>query len=196
MAPAALFMTVVWAGCGRDARLAGRQIPTVTVRAVSHYGLNLDPQASPEQVAFAALRAIREDFEAKTKDDREKALAIQFDLAAADEIAARNPTSASRNEFVYKVVRAWTPTVSHYAHDFETDWERAKQRLILRESNEAATKKQNAAEKSVAMLVNDPSGDPNARVVLLVWLVKDGGFWRVTHLGFDPQRRSIEGRES
>ena len=27
--------------------------------------------------------------------------------------------------------------------------------------------------------------NPNARVVLVVWLVKDSGFWRVTHLGFD-----------
>ena len=34
-------------------------------------------------------------------------------------------------------------------------------------------------------------GDPNARVVMVIYLAQDSGFWRVLHLGFDQARRSI-----
>ncbi len=183
--------SAAWLGCSQDARLAGHQIPSVTVRSVTHYGLTLDQQASPEEVAFVALRAIRDDFEAKTPRARKDALAIQFDLAAANEIQNRNRTSTSRDEFIYKAVRSWTPTVSHYAPNFETEWERAKPRLIRRESKEPV--QPNVVACEMAMEVNDPGGDNNARVVLVVWLAKDSGLWRVTHLGFDPERRSIVG---
>jgi hypothetical protein len=46
-------------------------------------------------------------------------------------------------------------------------------------------------ECEVLMEVDDPSGDPNARVVMIVYLARDKGFWRVLHLGFDQTRRSI-----
>jgi hypothetical protein len=43
----------------------------------------------------------------------------------------------------------------------------------------------------VVMEVDDPSGDPNARVVMIIWLARDNGFWRVVHLGFDATARSV-----
>ena len=87
----------------------------------------------------------------------------------------------------------WTPTVSHYAHDFETDWDQAKTRLVRRDFPSTALKIATGATK-VVMEVDDPSGDRDACVVLVVWLVRDSGFWRVTHLGFETGKRSIDGK--
>jgi hypothetical protein len=177
-----------WCACGRDARLAGQKIPTFKGGTVSHYGVTLDQQASPEQVAFVLLRAIREDFEADGHEEREKALAVQYDLPAANELQARNRTRAQRDEFIYKVVQRWTPTVAYYARNFDTDWNQAQNRLIRREGRSAPRSKLGGASCEVLLEVDDP-GDDRGRVVLTVWLVQDSGYWRVLHLGFQPARR-------
>ncbi len=192
---ATAFGVAVCLGCSRDVRLAGREIPTVSVRTVTLYGVTLDEHATPEQVAYVALRAIRDDFLASSRAAREDALEKQFDVSAAKLIESRNRTSLSRDEYVYHVVYRWTPTVSHYVHDFATDWEAAKARLIRRDSVTEGSSDEDVRECEVRMEVDDPSGDPNARVVLVVWLAKDSGFWRVLHLGFDRTRRSVVGTE-
>ena len=76
--------------CRRDVRLADKKLRNPTVKAVSAYGMTLDEQASPQQVAFATLRAIRDDFLAPDREAREKALDIQFELCAANKISERN----------------------------------------------------------------------------------------------------------
>jgi len=181
--------SAVWCGCGGDARLAGHKIRKATVRSVTHYGVTLDQQATPEQVAFVVLRAIRDDVSAKTKEDREAALDKQFDLCAANDLQKRNRTSMPGDEFVHSVVYHWAPTVSHYVVDFETDWEKASVRLVRTKPN--TDLKASPQECEVYMELADPSGDPKARVVMVIWMVQDGGFWRVTHLGFDSTRRSV-----
>jgi len=178
-------------GCGRDVRLAGRKLRTVVVKAVNHYGVTLDERASAEQVAYVLLRAIRDDVRAVTPAEREAALDVQFDLAAANEIQARNRSSMARDEWVYNVVYRWVPTVSHYVGDFETEWDNARVRFVRRGPEPAKDPPSPNAECEVAMTVADPNGDPNAQVVIVVWLAQDKGFWRVLHLGFDPKRRSV-----
>ena len=175
-----------WCGCGRDVRLAGKRIRHVEVKEASHYGVSLDKSSTPEQVAFVALRAIREDFFAPDPKAREAALDIQFDVAAADIIAARNRTSLGRNEYVHHVVTAWTPAVAHYAGSFESD----SQKAIAKFKNRGPSKSSGgeAAECELAMEVADPSNDPAASVVMLIRLAKDGGFWRVLNFGFEPRR--------
>jgi hypothetical protein len=177
-------------GCSRDVRLAGRAVPHVQVRAVSHYGLTLDSRASPEQVGFVLLRAIREDVEAKTAAEREKALAVQFDLAAANVIQARNKTKMARDEFIYNVVYRWAPTVSHYVAQFDLEWEKMQPRLVR--LDRAADQGAAPGECEVLMQLDDPGGDANAGAVLVVWLVQDSGLWRVTHLGFKPGMRKLQ----
>jgi hypothetical protein len=181
-------------GCARDVHLAGVEIPHVEVKPVTHYGLSLDEHATPEQVVFAAMRAIREDFEAgfgaEGKAKREAALNIQFDLCAADTITATNPTRLVRDEYIYNVVYRWTPTVSHYVGDLPTTWEEAQSRLVRRPISGSKDARVKAEQTEVAMLVNDPDGEPDAAVVLVAWLAKDKGLWRITHFGFD-QRRSV-----
>jgi hypothetical protein len=183
-----------WGGCHRDAHLADQQLRHPEVKTVTHYGLTLDQDATPKQVAYVLLRAIRDDSLAKTKEDRERALDIQFDLCAATEIANANPTSLTRDELIFEIVHHWTPTLSHYVDDFETEWEKAKARFAV-----SHTKSRNEAESGpdeckVLMQLNDPSGDPNARVVIVIWLVRDEGYWRVLRPGFDPYHRSIKRR--
>ena len=187
----ALALLTVATSCQRDVRLAGKKIPKVTVRPVTMYGMTLDATASPEQVAFAALRAIREDFDAKDAAAREAALAKQFDLCAANHIDSRRSSSLERDEYIYNVVYRWTPTVSHYVGDFPAEWTSAQARLHRREPK-LSNKTTGATEMTeVAMEVKDPGGEPDASVVLLVWLAKDDGLWRVSHFGFDRERRTV-----
>jgi hypothetical protein len=184
---------VLCAACNRDVRLADRKLRSVTVKAVTHYGVTLDQNGSPQQVAYVLLRAIRDDFLARTEEDREAALDKQFEICAANRIAARNRAYANRDELIYNVVYRWTPTVSHYVHDFETDWEKAKGRFAIGGPRPLQNSEDNSMECEVFMEVDDPSGDPNARVVMVIYLAQDKGFWRVLHLGFDQRRRSIGG---
>lgn len=177
--------------CNRDVRLDDQKVRSVTVKAVSHYGETLDENASPERVAYVALRAIREDALAQTDEEREKALDTEFDVCAADELQRVNGTSRSRDEWVHSVVYHWTPTVDHYAADLPTSWEDAKKRLVNRGVKPIPDHPGGANQCELAMVVADPSGDPRSNVVLLVWLAEDSGFWRVTHFGFDRTTRSL-----
>ena len=189
LAATAASALAVWCGCGSDARLAGHRIRSVTVRSVTHYGLTLDQQGTPQQVAFVLLRAIRDDVSAKTKDDREAALDKQFDLCAANVLEKKNPTKMPRDEFIHSVVYHWAPTVSHYVGDFETEWDKAAARLVRKKSTADSTS--SLEECEVHMELADPGGDLKARVVMVIWMARDEGFWRVTHLGFDPTKRSV-----
>ncbi len=187
----------IGAGCTRDVRLAGKKLRSITVGVKTHFGMTLDKQATPDQVAYVLLRAIREDVSAKTPADREKALDVQFDLAAVGAIEATNRTHMDRNEYLYNVVYRWAPTVSHYAQDLPLEWDAAKSRLVASSPTPVKDSRDGSQECEVRLGLSDPSGDPNARVVLIVWLVQDSGFWRVTHLGFDSARRTlVEGQSN
>ncbi len=179
-------------GCSRDVRLAGRDVRSVTVGPVDHYGMKLDEEATPEQVTYVLLRAIRDDFLASNPEQRKAGLDIQFDICAANVIRGKNRMGMSPDEFVYNVVYRWTPTVSHYVDNFETDWELAKARFVRGAPEPANRSDADPNEFKVLMELDDPSGEPDARVVMVVWLARDSGFWRVLHLGFDPRRRTIE----
>jgi len=185
-----LCLIVPWLGCRQDAVLGNRSIKTVTVRSVTHYGVTLDQNAAPNEVAYVALRAIRDDFLAKTPAERDVALDTQFDLVAANVLGQRNRSPLTRDEWVNQVVYLWTPTISHYVRDIETDLDGLKSRLVVSKVRETNGTK----ECNVFLEVADPSGDPNARVVLAVYMAQDSGHWRVLHFGFVQDRRSISTR--
>lgn len=177
-------------GCSRDVRLAGKNVrKNVSVKPVTLYGQTLDEKASPKQVAYAVLMAIRDDFLASNEIEREAALDKQFDLCAPTIIAQKYRFGQTRDESVYQVVHRWTPTVSHYVGDFPTDWETADKRLVALKNKNASGGE--GLETQLVMEVNDPSGDPNARVVLAVYLAQEQKLWRATHLGFATSVRSI-----
>lgn len=179
-------------GCKRDVRLAGRDIPDVTVQTVTHYGLTLDEEATPQQVTYVLLRAIRDDFLATDQAARDAAIDRQLEVSAANEIYRLHPPTLDRAGTVYKVVHRWTPTIAHYVSDLETDWEKALGRFRLRGPQPAADSATGATECQIIMELADPSGDPKANVLLVVGLVQDSGYWRVFRVGFTPTKRSLK----
>ena len=192
----AVAAAAILCGCERDARLADHTLRDPEVKTVTHYGMTLDEKASPEQVAYVLLMALRDDFLAPTDEERQRALDVQFDLCAADTLEAWNTGSLSRSEFIFEVVYHWTPTVSHYVNDFATQWEKAKTRLVATRPKPAKGPQADAMECTVMMELNDPSGDANARVVMLISLVQEKGYWRVRRIGFDPSRRTLKDRST
>lgn len=185
LAPVVMFF---WCGCGRDVRLAGQKLRDVNVRTVTHYGLTLDEQAEPEQVAFVLLRAMRDDALAQSPEDREAALDRQFDVAAGGAITSLTPAGFTAAETLHRVVSHWTPVVGHYAANFDFDWEAAKDRLVRLS---IAQTKGETQECQVLMELDSPDGDPNARAVLIIGLIQEKGFWRVYRVGFVPNQRAI-----
>lgn len=170
----------VGCGCGGGSHFDARDVLEVEVRPVTLYSMTLDASASPEEVAFAALSAVRDDFEATSREARTRAIASQFDLAAINVLAGRNRTRLDDHEFVYDVVYHWTPTVSHYSGDFPKTAEEARSRFVRRLESDG--------QVELAMVVADPEDDPRAQVVMAVWLARDKGIWRVLHFGFDRKR--------
>lgn len=191
---AAVLTMIAVSGCSRDVRLAGQKLRDVQVGTVTHYGLTLDENASPKKVAFVLLRAMREDFEASSDAEREAALDVQFDVAAANELQKFNTTGLTREEALFNFVYHWTPTVSHYAEQFPTEWDKAESRF-LQVTPKADPEKHGPDESQVLLEVNDPGGDPNGGAVLVVSLVKDKGYWRVLRVGFTPKLRELPGRK-
>lgn len=182
---------VVVVGCDRDARLADHNLRHPVIKTVTHYGKTLDQKATPAEVTYVLLRAMRDDFTASSKEERERALDVQFDVCAADELESRRMTSLSRDEYLYEVVYRWTPTVAHYVGDFETDWDKASKRLVTAVQRPAPGGTPDAMMTDVLMAVADPSGDPNAGVVIQITLITDKGYWRVLNVAFDSSRRSL-----
>lgn len=179
-------------GCGRDARLVGKELPTdLAVRSVTHYGLTLDEKATPKEVGFVLMRALREDFEAKDKAARATAMNVLYDVTATNEVIALQPDGQSSAETIYTLVKQWTPTVAHYASQLPTEWEAAKDRFVATNPQPSKSGREGVMECQVLYQLEDPKGDPNGRVVLYGALVQDKGFWRVRSVGFVPNRRVL-----
>lgn len=179
-------------GCGRDARLADHRLRDPKVRDVEHYGLRLDKDATPQQVVFVLLRALRDDCQAATASDRESALDVQFDVAAASELRASSTSGRAPAEFLYRMVYHWAPTVCYYAAQLPTEWAAAKDRFVLVGPLPSRNSRAATEESFVLMQFDDPAGDPNGDVVLSVNLVRDGGFWRVRRVGYEPSHRKLK----
>ncbi|MCH8148342.1 MAG: hypothetical protein IH987_10165 [Planctomycetes bacterium] len=177
--------------CDRDARLAGRNLRDVTVGTVTHYGATLDKSATPEQVTYVLLRAIRDDFKAKTSEEREAALDKLFDVSAAGHLTQGKASEIDRQETVFKIVNRWTPTVAHYVDDIETDWEKARLRLKISGLQPVTNRTDGTQQCKVITQLADPGGNPNAAVLLSVQLVQDSGYWRVLALQFLNSRRDL-----
>lgn len=178
-------------GCNRDVRLADAKLRDVTVKPVTHYGVTLDAQASPEQVAFVALQAVRDDFLAESAEAREAALDVQFAISAATVLDMAKGSTRTRREQLHYIVMHWTPTVSHYVGDFPKTLEEAQSRFRRSAARTRKSGNTEVEQCEVLMEAADPSGDPRAQVVMMVHLARDSGLWRVLYFGFDRNRRSL-----
>lgn len=178
-------------GCDRNPRLADTDIRSVTVRPVTHYGITLDDTATPEQTTFVLLKAMREDFHASNDAQRKAALDVLFDVAAADAIVARTLTSLNRDEVIHQIVNRWTPTVSHYVDDFDTEWEPVLDRFVRVGPKLVGNAGFDVHECQILMEVGDGGGDLRDQVLLAVSLIQEQGLWRVQQVGFVADTRLL-----
>lgn len=186
----ACFVAMMLSSCSRDVRLTGKKLRNPKVETVTVYGQLLDPQAEPEKVAYAALRAIRDDFLAPNPEVREEALDKQFSVCAPNAIIKKNNTANSGEEFLYNVVSRWTPAISHYVDQFPQDWDTAKAQLIKHDIKAMPDSKKGLDGVEVWLQVRDP-GAEHSEAVVVVWLVQESGYWRVVHVGFQQGKRSV-----
>lgn len=188
---------LIWVGsggCREDARLVEHKIPHVEVTTVRDQGVELGPEATPVEVAFVLLRAVRDDVLAgSNRQAREQALQRQMAVADPDFIFGRyrqimGPRAVyERDEWVYKAVSRWAPAAAFYVDSFDFDLEAARSRLRVRPTSE---REQWPGETvQVDLPVKHPGGVTGADVVVRVRLHKhEGGYWRVFHLGFAKTR--------
>jgi hypothetical protein len=182
------------AGCGEDARLAEHDVPSITVQTVSDQGVELGPGADPEEVVFVLLRAIRDDVMAGSdREARRQALLRQLAVCDPDYIyqlytSTMGPRAVhGRDEWVYKKVNLWAPTLAHYVDSFDLDVEKAKKRMVSRPTSEREPWPGETVRVDLA--AKDPDELPGADVVVRVRLHKhESGHWRVFHVGFGKTR--------
>ena len=192
-------LTALTTGC-KDPHLAGAQIPHVTV-AVVHTpdGVTLNENSSPVEVAYAFLRAARDDYLAARgdgkRDEQKAAFGRQIQLAAARRITAdldrtRNrktlPVQHSRDESVFQIVRVWTPIVAYYVDDFAADRDDMVGRM-----------RTNLTPSGDAIVYVDVShGNSHATVQVLLSREPDDEdpskrYWRIYQVGFaDPRAQT------
>ncbi len=183
---------VVLPGCSEQPRNTGDRIrETIEVRTVTHQGMTLDTSATPQQVVFALLQAVRDDFNAgDDRAAREEAFDRQLELCAPDHIYERSArTNFAQNRAVQRVVWKWTPILSHYIGDFPSTLAEAESRLIVQTPKHAG--KQSDTWQTAYIELADPGGEPNASVVAVIRLVREKGHWRVLQVGFAKQRRHL-----
>jgi len=187
------------AGCTENARLADQELRHAEVHTVHDQGLELGPDASPQDVVFVLLRAIRDDVRAAS--DREagrEALARQLAVCDADFIyddyrrVFGQRAVADRDEWVHQQVRLWAPTLAHYVAGL--DFDRPTAETLLRVGKPGQHYKWPGQTVAVELPLADPQGHPRRGVVARIWLHQhDLGYWRVFHVGFSRSRPQPSG---
>lgn len=186
-------LLLVGASCSRDVRLAGRDIPeNVQVKTITEYGIFLDESATPKQVAFVLLRALKEDFLAASPKERAAALHVEFEVCAPETIVSKLPDILTHDELLYRVVDHWAPTVGLYVGDIDSSFEKMETRFVQRGLRQVTGAAEGVMECKILIVLNEPSGNPNAAVVLALAMIQEEKHWRVERLAFAPTVRSLD----
>ncbi|MCH9002448.1 MAG: hypothetical protein IIC02_07720 [Planctomycetes bacterium] len=75
--------------------------------------------------------------------------------------------------------------------DIETDWEKARVRLRVFGLESVKNRNDGTQQCKIMTQLADPSGDPNAAVLLNIQLIQDSGYWRVLGLAYENSRRDL-----
>ena len=183
---------LILTGCGRDARLADRNIRDVTVHTVTKYGQVLDTNATPKQVVYVLLHAIVDDYAAgDNRDQREVALDTQFALCAPEEIkrraAGRGQLTPQRaREGLYAAVSHWAPALGFYRESFKGDFDSLAERMLVA----VDAKNPNVATVYLNLRHPHPPEGQDADAVARFGLVKESGYWRIWWVGFERTTRN------
>lgn len=171
--------------------------PELTVETVEAYDVTLDEDATPKQVGYVLLRALRDDVlaaqEGKRKEQRE-AHELAFRLSAPTLIGERIPENQvraaadpdqERDARIFDITYHWAPIVAHYIESFPTDLAEARARFELIEGQV-----DNKAYLTIPLTHNPDASDPADRgeVTLKIELFKETAgektFWRVARLSY------------
>jgi hypothetical protein len=195
----ALFLS----GC-KDPSLADQEIPPVSIGPVeTPYGLTLDENASPKDVAYVFLRAARDDYraaQASKIEEQKAALYLQIALAAADDISGEidrlydrksMPVQRSRDEAVYKLAISWTPTVAHYVDNFTDDRAAMQARMIV-QPNLSRSSSNKPRSTDVLFRVSRDESNAMIRISLIEQTGSDQKrYWRIAEVGYGDPRPGL-----
>jgi hypothetical protein len=183
--------------CSKETVLRGETVRHVVVGPVTDQGIVLDENATPKQVTYVALKAIRDDVLADGDHEaREAAFDRELAVCAPDAIFRHyrrffGSYPVERDESVHKCVRMWAPTLDRYVGNFDFDWPTAQQKMLQLKPRTSSPDE----GQSVTVLLEAADPDPNvvgdASVVIRIELVQENGFWRVSHVGFHPRVRHL-----
>ncbi len=104
--------------------------------------MTLDENATPEQVVWVLLSAIREDVRTKVDtQDWNDLMKLQCQLANVELLRSRVDT-AGRGRYLdsdslfFSIVRGWAPALNGYAEYFDDEFEAAKARMTSKPIND------------------------------------------------------------
>ena len=109
---------------------------------VTSHGMTLDENATPEQVVWVLLSAIREDVRTKVNSPEWKDLMkLQCRLANVELLRSRADTSErgrhlDRDGLFFGIVRGWAPALNYYAESFDDEFEAAKAKMTSKPIND------------------------------------------------------------
>ncbi len=109
---------------------------------VTSHGMTLDENATPEQVVWVLLSAIREDVRTKVNtQDWKDLMKLQCQLANVELLRSRAGTAGrGRNldsdGLFFSIVRGWAPALNWYAESFDDEFEAARARMTSKPIND------------------------------------------------------------
>jgi hypothetical protein len=177
-------------GCD-DPTLAGSTLDAgeIPEGPLEVYGLTLDDHASPRDVAYAALRLLKDEAAAYKEQDAEKRRQIFIQccqLAARDQLyegyqqlLKRDvmPVEITPGQAVQKLVMYWGPIVAHYLDSVDTDYDRATAQMFERALPNGTR----------AWVLYDVTGRDGRPATVRIDMFHTPGGWRITRIGFNAR---------
>ena len=193
-----ILLAAALAGC-QNQEAPPETLKAIVVGPVELYGLHLGAQATPQQVTYALMQALRDTAKAGQRHDRQafkKGIEVQLQLCAPSRIysnvdinaAPAAAASPEQSAVVYKIVKLWAPIAARYVDCFEVDAAKAI----------AAMRAAQVSDKDVRVSYDVVDPTDQTRVVFQVYLTQEPGtepghtsekFWRVYRLDYAPYGR-------
>ncbi len=166
---------------------------------VTSHGMTLDENATPEQVVWVLLSAIREDVRTKVNtQDWKDLMKLQCRLANVELLRSRVDSigrgiKPDSDGLFFTIVRGWAPALNCYTDYFDDEFEAAKARMTSEPKNDTRLpEKYNPIQVVNYVLPAAESDDPaqqNRGVNIQCALSRtQNGYWRVyaVYLGPPP----------
>ncbi|MCH8963553.1 MAG: hypothetical protein IIB58_01220 [Planctomycetes bacterium] len=157
---------------------------------VTSHGMTLDENATPEQVVWVLLSAIREDVRTKVNSpDWKDLMKLQCRLANVELLRSR-ADAAGRSQYLdsdslfFSIVRGWAPALNCYTESFDDEFEAAKARMTSKPINDPRLPEKYHPIQVVNYVLpaveSDGSACLNGGVNIQFALSKtQNGYWRV-----------------